>query len=193
MRRNVGGHGGGYILKLSLSSLIYYTKYHHDLHHNDHCHHHPSWQSWPTSWSLSAACLSTDRPHTILPLQSRGGDGHDVDDDDDDGNNNDDELQKYETFDVDEYGDRQHAIVPLQTSGHDADKIPRKIAIFDNHDEERDMNKTQPGGPGRGWSWLYWRKCYPNKETLIWTLCSQKKRWKFECSVLGSHQALHFY
>ena len=71
------------------------------------------------------------------------------------------------TFDVDEHGDRQHAIVPLQTSGHDADKIPRKIAIFDNHDEERDMNKTQPGGPGRGWSWLYWRKCYPDKETLI--------------------------
>ena len=48
---------------------------HHDHHghlglHHHHRHHQPL-QSCPTSWSLSAACLSTDRPHTIVPLQTR--------------------------------------------------------------------------------------------------------------------------
>ena len=63
---------------------------HHDHHghlglHHHHRHHQPL-QSCPTSWSLSAACLSTDRPHTIVPLQTRvvgarhDDDHHDEDD-----------------------------------------------------------------------------------------------------------------
>ena len=67
---------------------------HHDHHghlglHHHHRHHQPL-QSCPTSWSLSAACLSTDRPHTIVPLQTRvvgarhDDDHHDEDDHHDD-------------------------------------------------------------------------------------------------------------
>ena len=69
---------------------------HHDHHH--HRHHQPL-QSCPTSWSLSAACLSTDRPHTIVPPQTHGRvvgachDDHHDDDGDadhDDGDSGDD-------------------------------------------------------------------------------------------------------
>ena len=145
MRRNVGGHGGGYIFKLSLSSLIYYTMIiimifaimiiviiirldkvgqlpgPYRLHVCQLTAH--------TQYSLFKVAAVTAMMSMTMTMMATTMMMN---------------FRNMMTFDVDEHGDRQHAIVPLQTSGHDADKIPRKIAIFDNHDEERDMNKTQP-------------------------------------------------
>ena len=156
MRRNLGGHGGGYLFRLSLSSLMYHTMIiimiftimiiviiirldkvgqlpgPYRLHVCQLTAH--------TQYSLFKVAAVTAMMSMMMTMMATTMMMN---------------FRNMMTFDVDDYGDRQHAIVSLQTSGHDADKIPRKIAIFDNYDKECDMNKTQPGGPGRGWSWLY--------------------------------------